>query len=284
MTDVKWLLYTPGGPTVTRILPELAVEIGLNESIVLMQISFWIGQSNNLRDGCYWTYQSLRQMREKAFPYWSIETIRRTIESLSKKGYIRIGNYNKIESDKTQWFTLDPEMCSRLRSVLCAPVADEGVSKCDRVSQNETGVSQNETTLPEITPENTQNKKPSSRKRDALFDAIAEVWNTQAGGYVGQMKAMLLGKSRTGEWKSCNFDPPVTAEEVLAFGAWWKRTNPTLSIPTTPETIQRRFYEFRTEMTKKAAAKIIPIVSSVPVVPILLQRQQEAETALREAQ
>jgi hypothetical protein len=121
------------------------------------------------------------------------------------------------------------------------------------------------------------------RKRDAVFDAIAEVWNTKAGGYVGQMKAMLSGTAKKGEWKACNFEPAATADEVLAFGAWWKRHNPTLDIPTTPETIQRRFYEFRNHTTQKAATKIIPIVPQEQIVPILLQRQREFEAARREA-
>lgn len=162
----KWQLSEVINPTVTRIIPELAKEIGLNESIVLLQISYWIGISKNVRDGVYWTYHSLREMQKDAFPYWSIETIRRTIKSLVDSGYIVIGNYNRRKGDNTQWFALEPDKLSSLKSVIVVAVSEGGVSKRDRVSQDETPPQQNETTLPETTTENTQNTlPPNPRKR-----------------------------------------------------------------------------------------------------------------------
>jgi hypothetical protein len=86
-------IYTSGNPTVTRIVPELAAEIGLNESIILLQIAFWIKTSNNLRDGRYWTYQSSRDMKRKAFPYWSHSTIDRAVKKLIAQGYVIEGDW-----------------------------------------------------------------------------------------------------------------------------------------------------------------------------------------------
>ena len=163
----KWLIYTASNPTVTRIIPDLAVEIGLNESIILLQISFWLMTSNNEQEGKYWTFQSLRDMREKAFPYWSHETIRRTIKNLKDAGYILIGSFNKRKGDNTQWFALEPDKCSQLKSVLCHEAVEEkAVTKRDRLSQNEQPLPQNVTTLPEITTETTT--KESTRKRSPL--------------------------------------------------------------------------------------------------------------------
>ena len=161
----KWQLSEVINPTVTRIIPELAKEIGLNESIVLLQISYWIGISKNVRDGVYWTYHSLREMQKDAFPYWSIETIRRTIKSLADGGYIVIGNYNRRKGDNTQWFALEPDKLSSLKSVIVVAVSEGGVSKRDRVSQDVTPPQQNETTLPETTTENTQNTLPPNPRQ-----------------------------------------------------------------------------------------------------------------------
>lgn len=154
----KWVLWKPVTTIATVIIPELAMEVGFNESIVLMQISFWLTISNNLREGKYWTYQTLRDMKEKAFPYWSHETIRRTILSLQKQGYILVGNFNDRTNDKTQWFALEPDKCSSLKSVLCSPFEREAVTNLDNLSQNVTTIAQNVTTLPEITTDRTQNK------------------------------------------------------------------------------------------------------------------------------
>ena len=159
--------------TVTRIVPELATEVGLNESIVLMQISFWIGTCNNIRDGDYWTYQSAAKMREEAFPYWSEKTINRAINSLKKQGLIKIGFYNRRKQDNTRWFALNVEAIDKLTSVGLAYVVDGKILPTpppygqnvhvepDKMSTSiwtkcPLPYGQNAPTLPEITTETTQ--------------------------------------------------------------------------------------------------------------------------------
>ena len=162
----KWLLYTEASPVVLRIVPELATEIGLNESIVLLQISFWISSSDNERDGRYWTYQSFRGMKEKAFPYWSIDTIRRAVTNLTEAGYITVGNYNKRKGDNTQWYSIEPEKCSHLKSVLCNEARATGKPYENRTPlyENRTPLYENRTTLPENTPESTHRDIPAARE------------------------------------------------------------------------------------------------------------------------
>lgn len=267
-TPQKWLIHELSKSTVTRILPELAIEIGLNESIVLMQISFWLSTCNNLQDGKYWTYQTLREMKEKAFPYWSIETIRRTLQSLESQGYIHIANYNQRKGDRTQWFALDPERLSTLKSIVVLPVDTITlVSKRDKLSQNETPTQQNVTTLPETTTdkesfpakaENVSQTKSVKSKRppDPLYDAIAKVWGINAGGWVGNLKSMMLGVAKRGEWHRCNFNPPVSsADEILGFEPYMLKRMAEKKItdkPTACVTIQRWFYDYRLEKSKPA--------------------------------
>ena len=141
-------------PVSPRINPALAVEIGLNESIVLLQIEYWISVSQHFIDGQRWTYQSVREMQKKVFPFWSIATINRTVQSLLQKGYIIEGNFNKAKYDKTRWFALNFEKLSELKSI--AIQYDTGVFQNEtRSTQNETHSTQNETTIPETTTENT---------------------------------------------------------------------------------------------------------------------------------
>lgn len=141
-------------PVSPRINPALAVEIGLNESIVLLQIEYWISVSQHFIDGQRWTYQSVREMQKKVFPFWSIATINRTVQSLLQKGYIIEGNFNKAKYDKTRWFALNFEKLSELKSI--AIQYDTGVFQNEtRSTQNETHSTQNETTIPETTTETT---------------------------------------------------------------------------------------------------------------------------------
>src|SRR5690606_3268645 len=148
----RYELLTAADPTVTRIIPELAVEIGLNESIMLLQMAFWLKLSNHEHDGEIWTYQSLRDMRREAFPYWSVATIMRTVDALVDELHLLKSrdDLNKRKGDKTRWYTYNAEGIMRLQSVRLVEV-EPRVSKRNSLFQNETGVFQNETTLPETT-------------------------------------------------------------------------------------------------------------------------------------
>lgn len=178
----KPVIASVADPMVMRIIPELATEIGLNESIALLQISFWIKTTNNLRDGQYWTYQSIRDMKEKAFKFWSIATINRVVRSLESKGLIRIGNYNQREKDNTRWITLNTVGIETLQSVHISWLEGEKepsqnettrfkMKQVDgKLFQNETGPFQNETTLPE-SPEITKTENRTENKDLALTSA-----------------------------------------------------------------------------------------------------------------
>jgi hypothetical protein len=154
---LKPSLWTENLPVQTTVNPKLAAEIGLNESLVLLQIAFWINHSDNLRDDAWWTYQSLEDMKEKAFPYWSIATISRIINNLVSGNLLKkTDSYNKRKNDRTQWFSLNIDGLSKLKSIKVI------LQNAKTISQNAKSTLQNETTLPENTPEEThkQNTTP----------------------------------------------------------------------------------------------------------------------------
>jgi hypothetical protein len=97
----------------TRVFDaRMAKEIGLNESIVLSQLCYWISLNKkagrNFIDGKYWTYNTFEQWHEQ-FPWWSVPTIKRIFASLEKGGYIITGRYNEKNYDQTRWYTVVPE-------------------------------------------------------------------------------------------------------------------------------------------------------------------------------
>lgn len=169
-------LLIPNDPHPMRIERDLAKEIGLNESIVLLQLEYLIGISNNERDGRLWTYQTLQDLHTIYFPWWSIATISRIVKTLEEKELITIGNFNKLGYDRTQWFALNDVGIARLTSVLM---------QSDAISQNEkwtfqnaksilqndqmdhvklqNGLDQNETTIPKSTQKSTQGVESAKR-------------------------------------------------------------------------------------------------------------------------
>ena len=163
---MKRRIFTLNEPNAPRINPALAKEIGLNESLILLQIEFWISISNNERDGKRWTYQSVRDMQEKSFSFWSISTINRAVNKLIDEGYIIEGNFNKMKYDKTRWFALNFETLNELESISING-DDTGVFHNDtRSNQNDTRSNQNDTTIPEITTEITTEKDHSTAKAE----------------------------------------------------------------------------------------------------------------------
>lgn len=92
------------------IMPKLATKIGLNESIALQQIHYWLEinkkANKNFRDGRFWTFNSYAEW-EKQFPFWSSRTIQRSITNLEKMKLVITGNYNKLKIDRTKWYSID---------------------------------------------------------------------------------------------------------------------------------------------------------------------------------
>jgi len=122
----KRRIFTLNDPYALRINNGLAKEIGFNESVVLLQLEYLIAISNNWRDGRYWTYQSLNDLHDNYFPWWSRETINRTIKKLLRMKLIVIGNYNNHKYDRTRWFGLNYANCDALESLTVPDAVDPG--------------------------------------------------------------------------------------------------------------------------------------------------------------
>ena len=100
-------------------MPTLATIIGLNESIILQQVHYWLKikekSQQDYIDGHYWVYNSYKQWHEQ-FPFWHRNTIQRTFSSLEKKGILISGNYNQAGFDKTKWYSIDYNVLDSLIS------------------------------------------------------------------------------------------------------------------------------------------------------------------------
>lgn len=111
-------------------------------------------------------------------------------------------------------------------------------------------------------------KEPTPRKPDALFDAIAEVWNS-APGMTGKIKQQLTGKIPEKHVDHmANFDVPATPDEVRAFAEWYAKACVGCTMPVSRDKIQNQFYAFR----RAHAAKIR---KAIPKFRYINGRKQE---------
>ena len=100
---------------------DIAAEYGIEEAIIINNLDFWLAHNkankSNFNDGTYWTFNSARAFSE-LFPYMSAAKIRRVLNGLEEKGVIITGNYNKINYDRTKWYSLSDAFCRNNKSIL----------------------------------------------------------------------------------------------------------------------------------------------------------------------
>ncbi len=197
-------------PHPLRICGELAVEIGLPESVILLQLEYLISISTTLpKDGNLWTYQSLADLHGY-FPWWHESTIDRALINLRNSGLLLFGNFNRNKQDRTRWYALNWPAVAMLKSVRVdesilqnakwlrqkrAPRGQDPLPNLQietPILQDETGILQietpilqNETTLPEISPETSPESSPMISAK--IFDP-AEVWGVVLGELREEMK------------------------------------------------------------------------------------------------
>ncbi|WP_215846360.1 conserved phage C-terminal domain-containing protein [Candidatus Pantoea bituminis] len=90
------------------ISPMLAERIGLNEAIVLQQICYWLEDTNSGVDheGKRWVYNTIDEWTEQ-FPFWSTDTVKRSLTSLKKRGLIDVKQLNKKQHDRTNFYSIN---------------------------------------------------------------------------------------------------------------------------------------------------------------------------------
>lgn len=124
---------------------ELATIIGLNEAMILQQIQYWIDLKNNniskyqdsIKDNHLWVYNSVREWQLQ-FPFWSYNTVKRTLLSLEKQGLVIVGCYNKWNGDKSKWYRINYD---KLDSIIESNHKDDPIG-----SKWANGLGQNEPT------------------------------------------------------------------------------------------------------------------------------------------
>lgn len=88
---------------------EIAISYGVDVAIFLQNLAFWtlknISNKQHYYDGRYWVYNT-QEAYTILFPYWSRQNIRTIILKALAKDLIIKGNYNKVNYDRTTWYSL----------------------------------------------------------------------------------------------------------------------------------------------------------------------------------
>ena len=89
-----------------------AMAYGFEEAIMIKNIQYFItsnaNRGLNFYEGRYWTYDRLEDF-VKHFPYWSIQTVRRVLNSLVNQKVLIKNQFNNHWSNRTVWYAFEDQ-------------------------------------------------------------------------------------------------------------------------------------------------------------------------------
>ena len=100
-----------------QVLPSLAVAIGLNEAIVLQQVHYLLNYATTTKDDKKWVYNNYDAWQAKHFRFWSVETVKRTFNSLKNQGLLLCEKLRKNERNQTNFYTVNYDAVAKLNLV-----------------------------------------------------------------------------------------------------------------------------------------------------------------------
>ena len=163
------------------VLPKLAKAIGLNDSIFLQQLHYWLSNKKvgTVADGQKWVKNSVREWQEDNFPFWHTNTIIKIVARLQERELILTrDDLNQRRDDKTLWYSIDYEKLDKLTE----PITQRGKGQSHNVVKAYTTTC--ETPIPQrgksyIEQRLTETKEETTREDSASGDSVtvADAYN-----------------------------------------------------------------------------------------------------------
>lgn len=92
---------------------DIACRYGVDGAIMLHHLAYWVHRNEvhgeNFHEGRYWTYNSAETFKQ-FFPFWSADQIRRVLRNLERDEAIIVGEFNRMATDRTKWYSVTPEV------------------------------------------------------------------------------------------------------------------------------------------------------------------------------
>ena len=158
-----------------QVLPSLAEAIGLNEALILQQIHWLLLRSKKEFKGKHWVFNTYEEWQEKHFRFFSVSTIRRTINHLEELNLlISSTEFNQMKVDKTKWYTIKYEALDNLAIATAkndSPSVQNEQSNCSNWADPSV---QNEQTNNQENTQETPNNNPLPPKGESANADVTE--------------------------------------------------------------------------------------------------------------
>lgn len=112
------------------VLKSLACSVGLNEAIFLQQVHFLCAANagGKVIDGERWIYNTYEQWQKDHFPFWSIRTIKRIVQSCIEKGLLATQKPGASNWDQTLWYRVNVDFVQGLTSEQCVETDSDNLT------------------------------------------------------------------------------------------------------------------------------------------------------------
>jgi len=166
----------------------LAKAIGLNETMVLQQLNYWLTKPGVgvERDGYKWVYNTYEQWHDN-FPFWCTRTIRGIFRRLEKAGLVISAQFDKSRWDHTKYYRINYEALEKLVGTLTA-VEDGNVLADDKIDAEEFTVSNGKDIPPSVEDNAISNGKDMPHSWQNIPHANGKSFHTDAESPAASLK------------------------------------------------------------------------------------------------
>lgn len=169
-----------------------------------------------------WIYKSVAELQEELMGLFGETKISTALKMLETKGYVNTRNNPKYGWDRTIQYLFNTKTIQSV--ILRNGVLDFKKSKSQKKGMT---IRKSKDAIPKTTSKTTQKDSLSpggdGKRSNPMYDAVLAVW-----GYTeqlnGLMAGVLKGTAKRKGWKEFNLSKPVTADEVMAWADWYRRT------------------------------------------------------------
>lgn len=160
-----------------QVIPSLAVALNsVDKAIILQQFHYWLIRSKNVKDGHKWIYNSVSAWHAQ-FPWLSQKTVQRYLKDLEDRGLLIVGNYNRMNFDRTKWYRIDYDALDNLAQPWGPAVPTKGTdSPLPKGPTDQTNTNR----LPETTSETNKNHSPAETE-PFPWESVIDYLNQKTG-------------------------------------------------------------------------------------------------------
>ena len=181
---------------------EIAKQYGLEESILLENIYFWVkknkANNQNYHNNKYWSYNSIKAFK-LLFDYMSESKIYRALKKLEEVGLIEIGDFNADRYKRPSWYTVTDKTLKLYK---------------DCSFQNETSTFQNETSTFQNETSTFQNETSTFQNETSTFQNETSTFQNEISS-ITDNKQQIKNTNKKQQIKE-QFTPP-TLEDVAEY-------------------------------------------------------------------